>query len=107
MNKLLLTIPLILLSVAAVPEVHEATTGLDDRIDVAVTAYNNGLALIRDARALALPTGEVRLKFEGVPEQIVGGRSVAEAPADEARQRHGGHAPPGERLRRRFRVAPG
>ena len=41
-----------------------------DRTDVAVTAYNNGLALVRDVRRLTLPSGESVLKFSDVAEQI-------------------------------------
>ncbi len=41
-----------------------------DRTDVAVTAYNNGLALVRDLRRLTLPDGESVLKFSDVAEHI-------------------------------------
>jgi hypothetical protein len=42
----------------------ESTEG--DRVEVAVTAYNNGLALVRDVRRLTLPRGESGLKFSDV-----------------------------------------
>jgi len=48
---------------------QQESTG-DERIDVAVTAYNNGLALVRDVRRLNLADGESLLKFSDVAEQI-------------------------------------
>lgn len=51
-------------------QTQEAATTTEDQIDVAVTAYNNGVALVRDVRAIELPTGEVRLQFEDVAQQI-------------------------------------
>ena len=63
--------------------VQEALTDLEDQVDVAVTAYNNGTGLIRDTRHLELPTGELALEFQGVAEQIrpetVSLRSLADA----------------------------
>jgi len=47
-----------------------AATSLDDQTDVAVTAYNNGLALVRDTRKLSLPKGELDLQFMDVAQQI-------------------------------------
>ncbi|NUM55604.1 MAG: DUF4139 domain-containing protein [Candidatus Hydrogenedentes bacterium] len=47
-----------------------SSTTLADQKDVAVTAYNNGLALVRDTRAVKLPTGESQLQFEDVAQQI-------------------------------------
>ena len=58
------------IAVSAAAQVPVTISGMDGRTDVAVTAYNNGLALVRDTRALTLPTGEVDVRFEGVPEQI-------------------------------------
>jgi hypothetical protein len=46
------------------------STTLDDQTDLALTAYNNGLALVRDVRTLSLPTGELHLHFNDVAEQI-------------------------------------
>ena len=51
-------------------EAVESETTLADQTDVAVTAYNNGLALVRDVREIALPKGEVHLKFMDVAQQI-------------------------------------
>ena len=55
---------------ALAAEVPGAETTLDDQASVAVTAYNNGLALVRDVRTLSLPEGEVMLQFMDVAEQI-------------------------------------
>ena len=41
-----------------------------DRVEVAVTAYNNGLALVRDVRKLTLAPGESGLRFSDVAAQI-------------------------------------
>lgn len=53
---------------AAQPAVTESS--LQDQKEVAVTAYNNGLALVRDTRQLKLPTGETLLQFGDVAQQI-------------------------------------
>jgi hypothetical protein len=45
-------------------------TSLEDQTDVAITAYNNGLALVRDTRKLSLPEGEFDLQFMDVAQQI-------------------------------------
>ncbi|NIA13011.1 MAG: DUF4139 domain-containing protein [Nitrospiraceae bacterium] len=55
---------------AGAAEIPGAETTLDDQTSVAVTAYNNGLALVRDVRALSLPEGEVMLQFMDVAQQI-------------------------------------
>ncbi len=47
-----------------------SSTTMADQKDVAVTAYNNGLALVRDTRAVKLPSGESMLQFEDVAQQI-------------------------------------
>src|SRR4029077_2690120 len=41
----------------------DQTTSLDDQTDLAVTVYNSNIALVRDVRQLALPSGAFRLKF--------------------------------------------
>lgn len=41
-----------------------------DRTDVSLTAYNNGLALVRDVRRLRLAQGESGLRFSDVAAQI-------------------------------------
>src|SRR5213596_1287097 len=57
----------------AAPETHaggpprvageDTTTTLNDQTDLAVTVYNSNIALVRDVRQLALPSGTLRLKF--------------------------------------------
>src|SRR5260370_16307382 len=41
----------------------DQSTSLNDQTDLNVTVYNSNIALIRDVRNLALPTGAFRLKF--------------------------------------------
>src|SRR5215472_2539243 len=41
----------------------EQSTSLNDQTDLNVTVYNSNIALVRDVRNLALPTGTFRLKF--------------------------------------------
>lgn len=41
-----------------------------DRVEVSLTAYNNGLALVRDVRKLTLTAGESGLRFSDVAAQI-------------------------------------
>jgi hypothetical protein len=55
---------------AAFAQADQASTTVADQVDVAVTAYNNGRALVRDTRKLSLPTGEFALQFRDVAEQI-------------------------------------
>ncbi len=45
-------------------------TTLADQKDVAVTVYNNNLALVRDTRAIKLLPGEQELRFADVAQQI-------------------------------------
>jgi len=47
-----------------------AETTLDDQSDVAVTVYNNNLALVRDRRKIKLLGGETALRFSDVAQQI-------------------------------------
>src|SRR2546426_1673925 len=42
---------------------EDSTTTLSDETDLAVTVYNSNIALVRDVRQLALPSGTLRLKF--------------------------------------------
>ena len=49
----------------------DATTSIDDQVDVAVTVYNNDLALVRDRRTMTLPTGVHTLQFEDVASRIM------------------------------------
>jgi len=57
-------------SAAMADPAQQAVSTLEDQTDVSVTVYNGNRALVRDARKQTLPTGEVRLSFEGVAEQI-------------------------------------
>lgn len=45
-------------------------TTLDDQVDLALTVYNSNLALVRDVRQLALPTGTFPLRFMDVAASI-------------------------------------
>ncbi|MFA6243101.1 MAG: DUF4139 domain-containing protein [Candidatus Hydrogenedentales bacterium] len=49
---------------------HSSESTLADQTDVAVTAYNNDLALVRDVRKLKLLPGEFTLRFADVAQQI-------------------------------------
>jgi len=60
----------IALAAVSMAQEQSAKTSLDDQTDVAVTVYNSGIALVRDTRAVQLPTGEFTLEFGGVAEQI-------------------------------------
>jgi hypothetical protein len=44
----------------------EPSTTLNDQTDLAVTVYNSNIALVRDVRQLALPSGTFRLKFQDI-----------------------------------------
>jgi hypothetical protein len=48
---------------AARPANVDPSTSLSDQTDLAVTVYNSNIALVRDVRQLALPSGLFRLKF--------------------------------------------
>ncbi len=50
--------------------VAQRQTSLDDQTDVAITVYNNNLALVRDRRDVSLADGEVTLTFMDVAQQI-------------------------------------
>src|SRR5499427_9057400 len=41
----------------------DQSTSLNDQTDLNVTVYNSNIALVRDVRNLALPSGMFRLKF--------------------------------------------
>ncbi len=56
------------LALSAVAQTAQST--LEDQSDLAITAYNNNLALVRDTRTLQLPTGELELQFADVAERI-------------------------------------
>src|SRR5256886_8644745 len=55
---------------AARPTAADQTTSLNDQTDLNVTVYNSNIALIRDVRNLALPTGTFRLKFMDVAARV-------------------------------------
>ena len=62
-----------LLAAAAVPALAQsgiAPPGQSAQGDVAVTIYNNGLALVQDRRDLSLPAGRSRQEFPDVSAQI-------------------------------------
>jgi hypothetical protein len=44
----------------------DQTTSLGDQTELAVTVYNSNIALVRDVRQLALPSGAFRLKFTDI-----------------------------------------
>jgi hypothetical protein len=46
------------------------TSTLDDQREVAVTVYNQNLALVRDVRRLDLPTGDVDLRFMDIAAKV-------------------------------------
>jgi hypothetical protein len=48
---------------AARSATSDQSTSLNDQTDLAVTVYNSNIALVRDVRQLALPSGLFRLKF--------------------------------------------
>ena len=60
--------PLALTLAAQAPE--ELTTTLKDQKGLAVTIYNENLALVKDQRELRLPKGDARLAFQEVSAQI-------------------------------------
>src|SRR3954471_3431912 len=48
---------------AAPAAVQDATTTLDDQVDLAVTVYNSDLALVRDVRNIRIGRGASDLRF--------------------------------------------
>ncbi|MCX5771707.1 MAG: DUF4139 domain-containing protein [Candidatus Hydrogenedentes bacterium] len=50
--------------------VYRAESTVADQTDVAVTIYNNNLALVRDRRKTVLMPGEIMLRFADVSQQI-------------------------------------
>jgi hypothetical protein len=65
-----------LIPLAARAEDQPPAVGRDARTDVAVTVYNQDLALVKDTREFPLPRGESALRFEDVAAKIEP-RSVA------------------------------
>ncbi|MDR3685214.1 MAG: hypothetical protein P4L11_15905, partial [Geothrix sp.] len=63
--------PILLLpALPALLAAQETTTTLKDQKALAVTIYNDNLALVRDQREVRLPRGETRLAFQEVSAQI-------------------------------------
>src|SRR5258708_3120598 len=55
---------------AAFGQASEQTTTGRDRQSVNITVYNSNLGLVRETRRLALPQGQVALRFADVTAQI-------------------------------------
>jgi len=68
---------------AASPFVRQST--VKDRSDVAVTAYNSGIALVRDVRKVKVPDGLVELRFMDVAERVIPETVHIEQPGRAAR----------------------
>lgn len=69
-RRLALAATLLCAAVAASGETSERRTTLDDQRGVAVTIYNENLALIKDRREVSLAEGGQRLAFRGVSAQM-------------------------------------
>ncbi|HEY4838741.1 MAG TPA: DUF4139 domain-containing protein [Candidatus Acidoferrales bacterium] len=67
-------------SSAAQSAAHETT--MNDQTDLAVTVYNSNIALVRDTRDVALPSGDFQLRFMDIASTIMPAtvhfRSIAE-----------------------------
>lgn len=61
---------LLLAALPALLAAQETATTLKDQKALAVTIYNDNLALVKDIREVRLPKGEARLAFEEVSAQI-------------------------------------
>ncbi len=61
---------ILLATLTALLVAQETTTTLKDQKALAVTIYNDNLALVKDTREVRLPKGEVRLAFQEVSAQI-------------------------------------
>jgi hypothetical protein len=48
------------------PRGEQATTNLDDQVELSLAVYNSDLALVRDVRQLGLPSGTFALRFVDV-----------------------------------------
>ena len=71
MPRLFLLAPLLaLLPAAALAQDVTNPTAASAQGDVAVTIYNNNLALVQDVRQLAIPAGGSRIEFPDVSAQI-------------------------------------
>jgi hypothetical protein len=70
MQRLILFLAIMILALSSIVGAGETTTSLDDQQSVSVTIYNQNLALIRDQRAIKLPTGITTLAFREVSAEI-------------------------------------
>jgi hypothetical protein len=61
---------LLLAALPALLVAQEITTTLKDQKTLAITIYNDNLALVKDRREVRLPKGEARLAFQEVSAQI-------------------------------------
>ena len=50
----------------AAVEPSTLSSGTGDQVDIGLTVYNGGLALVRDVRNVTLPAGELHLRFEDI-----------------------------------------
>ena len=62
------------------------TSTLDDQIDLGLTVYNSGLALVRDVRNVALPGGRAELEFADISATI---KPATVTPANRSASRGG------------------
>jgi hypothetical protein len=69
-RKLLAAASLLAFSIALPASAGEQSVGLNDQTGVAVTIYNQDLALVRDARSMSLAKGENDVAFIDVSGQI-------------------------------------
>jgi hypothetical protein len=56
-------------AMAAQSAAHETT--MNDQTDLAVTVYNSNVALVRDTRDVALPTGDFQLRFMDIAATVM------------------------------------
>jgi hypothetical protein len=70
MRRILVLFPLILGSAAALADSAEQRSTIDDQQEVAVTIYNNNLALVKDQRKIKLGSGQTALAFRDVSAQM-------------------------------------
>jgi hypothetical protein len=80
-NLIGLTLALTLLASNAEVAAMEKSTSSSDQKSLAVTIYNQNLALIKDLRAIELPRGESSLAFKEVSAQIQPETALLKAPS--------------------------
>jgi len=68
--KTLISLFILVLIPLSVGGAAELRSSLDDQQQVAVTIYNDNLALVRDQRSVVLPKGQVELAFRDVSARI-------------------------------------